>query len=455
MSTYGSLSHHGGNGESICSVLIVGAGLTGLTAAIRLRQANFQVVVLERASALQKLGAGLQIPPNCSRVLRELGVMEKVEAAATAPKALIVRSYVGSQLHHQTINFQQAKGYGDAHLVIHRADIARILYEEALRLGVRILFDARVVDINFDLGCVQLHTGEGMRADLVLGADGEHSVCRHLLLGSNNAPSSSGNVVYRLMIPSSALTADAALQALISPASIQAWYGPGSHIICYHLDRQKVLNVVMTLPAAHGASPTGPQPADVQVLRDYFRDWDPTIQRLMELTELAQSWTLLEHETCWQWAHPSGRFILLGDSAHTILPYMAQGAAIAIESAFILAELLARQRPLGPALPDLLRAFTASRMLRVLCIKNWSKAMEGAFEPVGHSVDWARSWFDMMRDYRDREDHLNEQQLWKESNKFPYPLTDPMVQDLVWGFDPQQAAVSVWRQYTRTYANPI
>ncbi|KAJ5711318.1 hypothetical protein N7488_005474 [Penicillium malachiteum] len=309
--------------DTIQSVLIIGAGLTGLTAAIRLRQANFKVTVLERSPTMQDIGAGIQIPPNCSRVLEGLGVLQKIKDEAIAPRNLIIRSQEGDELHNQIINSDDYHGSAYPHLVIHRADFIRVLYEEALELGAHIQLDARVDYVDFEAGSVKLLTGTNFTADIILGADGEHSICRKLLQGPKNTSQSSGNMVYRVMVPASVVALDPDLHCLINPGGIQAWYGPGSHLICYQLDRDDSFNVVLTLPAPPTGAPTiGPQPADINVLREYFHDWDPRLQKLLELTDQAQCWTLHEHKLSDKWVHPSGRFILLGDAAHPILPYM-------------------------------------------------------------------------------------------------------------------------------------
>jgi salicylate hydroxylase len=207
--------------------------------------------------------------------------------------------------------------------VIHRADFTRILYQEALRQGVRIEFDARVVNINFESGSVILHTGRIMQAGLILGADGEHSLCRELFQGpSESFRSICGDMVYRLMIPSSVLAVDPMLDFLVKSASIQAWYGPGSHAITYHMDRDETLNVVLTLPTSTETYTIGPQLADLQVLRQKFRTWDPRFQRLISLADHVQCWSLFEYAILSKWEHSAGKFILLGDAAHPVLPYM-------------------------------------------------------------------------------------------------------------------------------------
>lgn len=124
------------------------------------------------------------------------------------------------------------------------------------------------------------------------------------------------------MIPSSVLAAEPMLDFLIKPASIQAWYGPGSHAVIYQMDRDETLNVVLTLPASTETYTIGPRPADLQVIREYFRTWDPRFQRLISLANQVQCWNLFEYGILSNWVHPGGRFILLGDAAHPVLPYM-------------------------------------------------------------------------------------------------------------------------------------
>lgn len=206
--------------------------------------------------------------------------------------------------------------------MIHRADLRRVLYNTAIAAGAEVRLGKPVVEIDFQAVSISLKPDEKLSADLIVGADGEHSLTRAALLGRKATPSSSGDVVYRLSIPLAAMEAESNLRYLVDPPCVHAWYGPGSHAVCYRLEKGSIFNVVITLPEIKGTATIGPQPANSEDLQLACRLWDPRIRRLLSLTERALKWTLLETESLDSLNHSTGRFVLLGDSAHATLPYL-------------------------------------------------------------------------------------------------------------------------------------
>ena len=268
------------------------------------------------------MGAGIQLHANCSRILDEIGVLEQVKEYAVQPADLVIRSYRGEELYKQNLHPTIQERFQYPHLLIHRADLRRILYDEALNLGASVNLGACVRSVTFETSEVELTSGERYNSDLILGADGEHSVCRELLLGYSNRPRSSGDVVFRLAIPASKITPHPSLAALIDPPCVHAWYGPKSHAVCYQLLKDGIFNIVLTCPETKGAAIFGPQPAELHTIRALCRDWDPRFQQLLGLAESALKWTLLQTDALDDWVHPSGHFVLIGDSAHATLPYL-------------------------------------------------------------------------------------------------------------------------------------
>lgn len=206
--------------------------------------------------------------------------------------------------------------------MIHRADLRRVFYEKACAKGATINLGACVKSIDFEGSKVEVVTGDQYTADLILGADGEHSICRESLLGYSDPPRSSGDTVFRLAIPSSKILSDLSVAQLIDPPCVHAWYGPNSHAVCYQLLKDGIFNIVLTLPEDEGAVAIGPQPADLDFVRHSCRDWDPRFQQLLHLADNALKWTLLQTDELKTWIHPRGQFALLGDSAHATLPYL-------------------------------------------------------------------------------------------------------------------------------------
>ena len=268
------------------------------------------------------MGAGIQLPANCSRILDEIGVLEQVKKYAVQPADLVIRSYRGEELYKQNLHPTVQERFQYPHLLIHRADLRRILYDAATNLGASVNLGACVRNVMFGTSEVELLTGERYNADLIIGADGEHSICRESLLGHRNRPRSSGDVVFRLAIPASKITLHQSLAALMNPPCVHAWYGPNSHAVCYQLLQDGIFNIVLTFPESKGETNTGAQPAELHTIRDLCRDWDPRFQQLLGLAESASKWSLLETDALGDWAHSSGHFVLIGDSAHATLPYL-------------------------------------------------------------------------------------------------------------------------------------
>ena len=267
-----------------------------------------------------KVGAGIQLPANSSRILDQLGILEKVKKFAVQPRDLVIRSYKGEELYRQNLCPAIQERFQYPHQLIHRADIRRLLFDEARSQGASIRLGAAVRTINLSASQLELVTGELYAADLIIGADGEHSICRESLLGHSDPPLSSGDVVYRLAIP--AYRVAPYLPALIDPPCVHAWYGPNSHAVCYQLLKNGIFNIVLTLPESEGAATIGPRPADLDTIRSQCKEWDPKFQQLLNLAESSLKWTLLQTKEMERWTHHSGRFVLIGDSAHATLPYL-------------------------------------------------------------------------------------------------------------------------------------
>lgn len=254
--------------------------------------------------------------------MEELGLLQTVKRASTQPSKLSIRTYRQEKLHEQDLNPAIEQKFQYPHLLIHRATLIQILHAEAQRQGALIVFGACVRKVILGEPKVELVNDRQYDADLILGADGEHSVCRESLIGRRDPPRSSGDMVFRLSIPFSKIRLQPSLVSFIEAPSVHAWYGPNSHAVCYPLSKEEIFNVVLTFPEAPDAVTIGPQLADLDVIRHRCKDWDPEFQHLLRLADKAIKWTLLQTEELQTWVHSSGRLALLGDSAHATLPYL-------------------------------------------------------------------------------------------------------------------------------------
>ena len=251
-------------------------------------------------------------------------MLEEIQKYSVEPHSLVIRSYEGPVLFTQDLYPAIPTRFQFPHLLIHRADIRRILFDKAESAGAIIRLGTEVQGIDLWNDTVRSTTGEHFQADLILGADGEHSVCREILLGHPDPPHSSGDIVFRIALSTVEISKDPDLACLVNPPQVLAWYGPESHAVCYQLSKDSIFNIVLTIPDRRSdeAPILGPQPADLETVRQYCATWDPKFQKLLLLAGKALKWNLLQTNGLESWVHPRGHFALLGDSAHATLPYL-------------------------------------------------------------------------------------------------------------------------------------
>ncbi|KAG9952104.1 FAD/NAD(P)-binding domain-containing protein, partial [Aureobasidium melanogenum] len=317
-------------------IVIVGAGLGGLGAAISLLLAGHKVHVLESASKIAEVGAGIQVLPNSSRVLIQWGLEERLLRHATFPDECLMLGWKGERL--SSMDFEDAtKEYGTPFWDFHRADLHKTLLDRALELGASFSINARVVDIKYeedgkDTATVNLKSGEQLTADLVVGADGIFSTCRELLLDTPSPPTPTGDLAYRVLLDTKAMKEDPELDPLLDkPHKVRYWMGPGAHAVNYVLRDGELFNMVLLVPDDMPADATTLD-GNVEEMIELYKDWDPRIPKLLALCQSVQKWKLcfragLESS----WSNEDATFVLLGDCVHATLPYLASGAGMSLE----------------------------------------------------------------------------------------------------------------------------
>jgi len=359
-------------------VAVVGGGIGGLAAALSLRKVGIDVTVLERARALQPIGAGLQIGPNAARVLDHLGLLQQLEAKAVAPDAILVRSHRrGRVLHTTELGPDVRAQYGFPYLHAHRADLVDVLAgglpEGVVRLG------SSVEDIrDSGEGCeVELADGEVIEADAVVGADGIHSQVRAGLFGPEN-PTFSGYVCWRALVPSERVA------GLNLPRVCEAYYGPRRSVVSYYVSAGDQYNFVGIVPAGDDwLTEDWTAQGDPAELRRDFEDFHEPVQAVAAEIETALKWAIFDREPLERWS--VGRVTLLGDAAHAMLPYLAQGACQAIEDGAVLARCL-EQSTDDPAAA--LQHYEAARRPHTAKVQEMARRGETTF----HLTDWREVW---------------------------------------------------------------
>jgi 2-polyprenyl-6-methoxyphenol hydroxylase-like FAD-dependent oxidoreductase len=314
------------------SVAVVGGGVGGLSAALALSRAGLDVRVFEQAGAVAGIGAGIQLAPNCTRLLRGLGVLPAVERVAVAPEAFEFRRWDDGRLLSQTPLGASVEGtYGAPYLHVHRGDLVRVL--AAALPGERVEVGRRCVGVALraDGAEVRFADGGAVPADVVVGADGIHSAVRAALFGPQDARFT-GHVAYRGLVPAERVAG----LGLRRRSSVNL--GPGAHLVHYFVAAGRLLNVVCVLEEDSWTRESWTDPGDVGELRAAFAGWHPTVRGVVEALDHPLKWALFDRAPLPRWG--AGAVTLLGDACHPMLPYAAQGAGQAVEDAAVLAAVL-------------------------------------------------------------------------------------------------------------------
>jgi salicylate hydroxylase len=344
-------------------VIVAGAGIAGLAAALAFAAHGFSVRVFERAPRLEEVGAGIQLSPNATRLLRRLGVLDFLESVAVRPDAVTLRDGASlKELARIPLGESAETRWGAPYLVVHRADLqnallARIAQEPAIRLqldapvrGVTLREDGAVISVE-----IERHTEE-FSCLLLVGADGVHSAVRGLA-GGVQRPSFAGEIAWRATILADS-HAGKVLAAAASFREVTAFLRPGFHLIAYPVRAGSAINLAAFTKAA---APTEVvRSPDVSLLKSELSLCSPALRQLGDATDWG-FWPVYTVDPRAAWT--SARSVaLIGDAAHAMTPYAAQGAAMAIEDAATLADAVASApRSLRPALT----AWEAARRPRI------------------------------------------------------------------------------------------
>lgn len=307
-------------------ITVIGGGIGGVAAALACARRGARVMVLERADTLRELGAGVQISPNGMAVLDALGVGDALRARSVPGQAVRL---MDGRSGADVLRLDIAALPGDW-LFVHRADLLEVLTDAAVACGVELRTGQPVASVEPGDDRVTLHLWDGTTrtTPLAIGADGVRSVVR-AGLGPVTATRFTGQVAWRALVPA----------PRGAPPEARVYMGPGRHLVAYPLRDGRVMNVVAVQERKEWAAEGWTQPDDPANLRSAFADFAAPVRALLDDVQDVFLWGLFRHPVATQW-HAS-RLVALGDAVHPTLPFLAQGASMALEDAWVLAASLA------------------------------------------------------------------------------------------------------------------
>jgi salicylate hydroxylase len=345
-------------------ISIVGGGLGGLTAALALLNQGFKVTVYEQAKVLKELGAGVQLGPNAVGVLYQLGLQTQMQSIASETKGKRVRLWnTGQSWPLFDLGALAVSMYGYPYLTVHRADLQRVLAEKIHAIDPTcIVLNAKVSGVEQKNGLVALsfEGHESVECDLLIGADGVHSIIRKTLFGDDEARQS-GIMAWRGVIDCKKLPSH------MNEMVATNWVGPGAHVVQYPLRNGALMNFVGAIEGNRWEIESWSEKGSTQECLDDFKAWHEDIQTLIKAIDTPYKWVLKVRDPMPSWT--KGSITLLGDACHPMLPFLAQGAGMALEDGYVLSRAL---KKFSAHLPQALEHYEKARIERT------SRVVEGS-----------------------------------------------------------------------------
>ncbi|KIW67265.1 hypothetical protein PV04_06530 [Phialophora macrospora] len=412
-------------------VIIVGAGIGGLAAALSLGKRGHHVHLIEFAPEIAEVGAGIQCAPNMTRILDRLGAGVKVRSTGVALEAIHILRWQGGNLLG-SVPISQEHG---EQFVVHRADLQMSLLEKALALpNVKLRTNTRVDDVQFSPAAVKLSDGSWVYGDVVLAADGIKSMIRGKLLGDDkDVAIPTGDAVYRVVLTREILSHYPELLPFIEEKKAIRWIGPERHIIAYPVRNHEVYNMALAHPDRGRVDESWTTVTSKDNLLADYDGWDPKLVKMLDLVPEGDvlEWKLCMHMPLLRWVR--GSCALLGDACHPMLPYVAQGAAQAVEDAASLGVVLSSISS-KDEIPTALRAFEKAQKARAEHIQQSCLTTRAALHlPDGPEQEARDQKFRALSSGGGSDDKWG----------------DPEFQKFIWGWDAEAKAEEAWKEMKR------
>lgn len=358
---------------------IAGGGVGGLSAGIALRQQGHQVTVFEQAAQFSRVGADINLTPNVVRAIDGLHAGETVRRLGARPTFRISRDWdTGKETSRLAMGNEAERLYGAPQVTIHRADIITALAEQFPRDHIQFGKQVKTVSQSEAGVTVQFLDGSSQNFDVVIGADGIHSRIRTALFGEEY-PRFTGVVSFRSVVPTDRVKHVPEIEAFTK------WWGPNPHsqIVTFPLNQGKETFIFATTGQESWTEESWTSPGDVQELRSFYKDFHPDARALLDACDTTLKSALYEREPLKQWS--VGTVTLLGDACHPMLPFMAQGAGMAIEDAVVLGRSLAGANSRAQAI-QALQIYENARMERTAKIQIGSRGNQ--WMKTQGNADW-------------------------------------------------------------------
>ncbi|MEU9607366.1 FAD-dependent monooxygenase [Streptomyces sp. NPDC048057] len=388
-------------------VVIAGGGIGGLATALAVTARGHRAAVLERADRFAEIGAGIQIAPNGLHALDALGVGDAVRASAVNMSELrFMDGVTGRHVTSLPLTSRYQRRFGNPYVVVHRADLHAALLRACLASDAVSLHGGHAVaryEQDATTATAVLTDGTRVSGDVLIAADGIHSAVRRQLVGDGD-PRVSGITVYRAVIPMERVP-----ERLRFERSVVWWTGPGCHFVHYPIAGGRHLN----LAASHDDGTTVPvagAPATRRTVRRTFTPLGGIARQLLELGDEWKTWTLVDRDPTDRWT--DGRVALLGDAAHAMLHYAAQGACQALEDAVVLGDLLDGAD--ADALPGHLAAYADARRERTAKVQLTARESIRLWHPAGPAAEKRNALLSAMD-----ADELHDHVAWMHGHRTP------------------------------------